>query len=60
MPTHRYCPSCEDERLFDSPPCVDGHGNECAEAFCVDCGTAMFVDPPTVARPLRPAMVSAA
>ena len=60
MPTHRYCPSCGDERLFDSPSCLDDHGDDHAEAYCVDCGTAFFVDPLTVARPHRPALFSAA
>lgn len=37
------CPSCGDERSFETPPCVDGHGPECAELACRDCGAALLV-----------------
>ena len=40
------CPSCQADREFVQPPCVDGHtedGGECPEWACADCGTAMFV-----------------
>jgi hypothetical protein len=40
-----HCPTCGDERLFDQPPCVDGHtddGGECPEWACADCGTALI------------------
>ena len=52
MPTEfRWCPSCGDERLFEVPPCPDGHGADCPERACVACGTALLVafvpaDPP--------------
>ena len=46
MPTlTRQCPCCGDERAFETPPCADGHGPDCAELACRDCGTALLVDP---------------
>jgi hypothetical protein len=49
----RTCPSCGQERAFETPPCVDGHGAECAERVCGGCGAAVLVDPPAVPRPRR-------
>ena len=60
------CPSCGDERVFEAPPCVDGHGHDCPELACRDCGSAVLVDPllprPAPHRPAlhRPAMGAAA
>ena len=39
----RFCSECSDERLFEQPPCIDGHGVDCPELACVDCGTAVVV-----------------
>lgn len=41
-----HCSTCGDEREFEQPPCPDGHGAECPERVCVDCGAAVLVDPP--------------
>ena len=41
----RHCPCCGDERAFETPPCPDGHGPDCAELACRDCGAALLVDP---------------
>jgi hypothetical protein len=41
----RSCPCCGDERAFETPPCGDGHGPDCAELACRDCGTALLVGP---------------
>jgi hypothetical protein len=63
MPTQlRHCPSCGEERAFEAPPCPDGHGPDCAELACRDCGAALLVDPPvaTRRRPRRPALGAAA
>jgi hypothetical protein len=64
MPTlTRPCPCCGDERAFETPPCPDGHGPECAELACRDCGTALLVDPPALLptpRTVRPALGAAA
>jgi hypothetical protein len=38
-----YCSICGEERLFEQPPCADGHGADCPELFCVECGTAVLV-----------------
>ncbi len=52
--TQRVCPECGDTRDFEQPPCSDGHGVECPDRACVECGTALFIDPqPVVARPDR-------
>ena len=47
LPT-RHCPCCGDERAFETPPCVDGHGTDCdcGELACRDCGAALLVNPP--------------
>ncbi|SEK99568.1 hypothetical protein SAMN05660976_01606 [Nonomuraea pusilla] len=35
------CVSCAGERLFEQPPCADGHRpGECPEWFCLECGHA--------------------
>lgn len=38
-----YCSACGDERAFERPPCLDGHGADCPEYACVDCGYAVFL-----------------
>ncbi|HSV66795.1 MAG TPA: hypothetical protein VLJ59_12910 [Mycobacteriales bacterium] len=50
----RHCPSCGDEREFETPPCADGPGPACPELGCVDCGTALFagLDPALFAPPV--------
>lgn len=49
-----YCFTCGDERMFEQPPCEDGHGEECPERACVDCGSAVLVGPPpAVTAPVR-------
>ena len=62
MPTLlRRCPCCGDERAFDTPPCTDGHGTECAELACRDCGTALLLGPvtPPLPRPAAPLRAAA-
>jgi hypothetical protein len=58
----RHCPCCGDERAFETPPCADGHGPDCAELACRDCGTALLVDPylPPAPRTTSPALGAAA
>lgn len=63
MPTLvRQCPCCGDERAFSTPPCVDGHGTDCAELACHDCGTALLAGPTVLPLPRRsrPALGAAA
>jgi hypothetical protein len=47
MALTRECPRCGGERRFERPPCVDGHGTDCPEWACVECGTAILVIPET-------------
>ncbi|TDB84119.1 hypothetical protein E1264_25785 [Actinomadura sp. KC216] len=35
--------------MFEQPPCPDGHGEECPERACVECGTAVMVGSPLTA-----------
>jgi hypothetical protein len=46
-----YCAECGQERAFEEPPCVDGHGDDCPERACVECGFAVLVGiiPPVTA-----------
>lgn len=39
----RWCPECVDERPFEMPPCEDGHGVDCLDLACLDCGFAIVV-----------------
>jgi hypothetical protein len=39
----RFCPECADERPFEVPPCEDGHGADCLDLACMDCGLAIVV-----------------
>ena len=39
----RWCGDCRDERVFEVPPCEDGHGLDCLDLACVDCGSAVVV-----------------
>jgi hypothetical protein len=44
----RHCSSCGTERPFEQPPCLDGHGGDCPERVCVDCGDAMLIGLPPI------------
>ena len=37
----RWCGECKDERAFEVPPCEDGHGIDCLDLACVECGAAI-------------------
>ena len=39
----RHCSFCDDERSFEQPPCADGHGTDCPELACAECGMAIVV-----------------
>jgi hypothetical protein len=43
-----FCPTCGEERLTEVPPCPDGHGDDCPDRACVECGTALLLDVPLV------------
>lgn len=38
-----FCHDCADERPFEQPECVDGHGADCIEWCCTECGGAVLV-----------------
>jgi hypothetical protein len=52
----RFCSTCQDEVAFEQPECVDGHGWDCPEWVCVQCGDAVLVGfaPPEPVRALHP------
>jgi hypothetical protein len=39
----RWCSTCRAEIDFEQPECLDGHGAECPEWACVQCGEAVLV-----------------
>lgn len=41
--TLRWCSACGSEQLFEVPPCEDGHGEDCVDLACVECGHAIVV-----------------
>ena len=41
--TLRWCVPCGDETFFEVPPCEDGHGEDCLDLACVDCGHAVVL-----------------
>ncbi|GAC1440934.1 MAG: hypothetical protein NVSMB55_07350 [Mycobacteriales bacterium] len=34
----RWCATCATDSLFEQPPCEDGHGEDCLDLACVECG----------------------
>ena len=38
-----FCPDCRAEQAFERPCCGDGHGPDCVELCCVECGTAVVI-----------------
>jgi hypothetical protein len=39
----RWCAGCQGERAFEMPPCEDGHGLDCLDLACVECGHAIVL-----------------
>jgi hypothetical protein len=39
----RWCSGCADVREFEVPDCDEGHGADCPELVCIDCGEALLV-----------------
>jgi hypothetical protein len=35
------CTDCGDVRVFVTPPCEDGHGDDCPDLCCTVCGLAL-------------------
>jgi hypothetical protein len=38
MVEFRWCAACTDVTAFEAPPCHDGHGSDCPDLACVECG----------------------
>ena len=38
-----WCVECTDELVFEVPPCEDGHGEDCLDLACVECGHAVVI-----------------
>jgi hypothetical protein len=55
-----HCSNCGDTRLAEIPPCDDGHGSDCPDRACTECGTALFVGLLTTRSRPRPAARHAA
>ncbi len=49
------CPSCRDVRAIESPPCLEGHGADCPDRVCTECGTGFVLDPILPRPAARPA-----
>ena len=41
--TFRWCSECRDETAFEVPPCEDGHGADCFDLACAECGAAVVL-----------------
>jgi hypothetical protein len=48
------CVVCDVEMPFETPPCIDGHAEECPELLCTRCGAAEIVAPVTIRVLLSP------
>jgi hypothetical protein len=55
-----FCFNCADYRPSETPPCADGHGADCPDRACTDCGAAVFLDPFITRQEPRPAARRAA
>ncbi len=38
-----WCTTCRRNCSFEQPVCAEGHGSDCPEWFCVDCGLAVVL-----------------
>lgn len=56
----RWCSGCRAEQAFEVPPCDDGHGTDCPDLACVECGTALVVGVIVGVGPPEPVAVPAA
>ncbi len=55
------CLSCAGERLFEQPPCLDGHEpGHCPEWACIECGHAIFIGTAESVRQVRQLVTAAA
>jgi len=49
----RWCSGCATETMFEVPPCEDGHGEDCLDLACLDCGLAIVLRDLTADEPVR-------
>lgn len=49
--TVEWCTTCS--RDFEQPTCAEGHGADCPERFCVDCGLAVVLSARPTDEPAR-------
>jgi hypothetical protein len=55
------CATCDGERLFEQPPCFDGHEpGECPDWACAECGHAITLGSAEPTRPVRQLVTAAA
>jgi len=47
------CRNCARRTEFEQPPCPDGHGQECPEWYCTECGAATLIGWSVVRRERR-------
>jgi hypothetical protein len=43
-----YCVTCDTDVLFEVPPCLDEHDDDCPELVCTGCGAAVLMAPVVV------------
>lgn len=56
-----HCSTCAGERLFEQPPCLDGHEpGGCPEWACAACGHALLIGRAPTTRPARVLVTAAA
>ncbi|MEJ7702577.1 MAG: hypothetical protein WKF47_02350 [Geodermatophilaceae bacterium] len=39
----QWCTTCSRDGSFEQPVCSEGHGADCPEWFCIDCGLAVVL-----------------
>jgi hypothetical protein len=49
----RWCPSCATDTPFEQPPCEDGHGEDCLDLACLECGFGIVLRDLHPAEPVR-------
>jgi len=49
----RWCASCATETMFEQPLCEDGHGEDCLDLACVECGHGIVLRDLCVDQPAR-------
>jgi hypothetical protein len=50
-----HCSNCGEARQAETPPCSDGHGPDCPDRACIECGAALFIGLFTARTRARPA-----